>query len=222
MPQFKKMNFRGDPNLGLFASNNEDICLMGQTSTKREIEAVEDVLEVEIKKTSIAGSNLIGIFSVMNENGIVVPKNINDEEIENLKELDLNIYIARDIDETAIGNLILVNDKGCIISERLEDIKGDLEECFGVKVEVGKIAEMSIVGSCGIVTNNGLLVHRNCFEEEMKHLEDVLEVEGNIGTANFGSPFVGACLLSNTKGVIVSNQTTGPEMGRIAESLKFT
>ncbi|MFB6088693.1 MAG: hypothetical protein ABEK36_02830, partial [Candidatus Aenigmatarchaeota archaeon] len=103
MPQFKKMNFRGDPNLGLFASNNENICLMGQTSVKRELEAVEDVLEVEVEKTSIAGSNLIGIFSAMNENGIVVPKNINDEEIENLKGFDLNVYIAEGIDETAIG-----------------------------------------------------------------------------------------------------------------------
>lgn len=221
MEELEKMNFRGDPNLGLFAITSDELCLMGHTALEKEVEAVKKNLQVEVKQTSIGGSNLIGIFSAINRNGIVLPENVKEEEVNNLKKLDLNIYILEGVKETALGNLILINDKGCIISERLEKVKEDLEKCFEVDAKVGTIAGLNIVGSCGVATNKGLLAHINCEEEEMEHLEEVLEVEGNIGTANFGSPFVGACIIANSEGVLVSNQTTGPETGRIVESLKF-
>jgi len=55
----------------------------------------------------------------------------------------------------------------------------------------------------------------------LKKIEDVLKVEGDIGTVSFGSPFVGASLLANSRGFLVSEQTTGPELQRIDEALGF-
>jgi translation initiation factor 6 len=57
--------------------------------------------------------------------------------------------------------------------------------------------------------------------DELKQIEKILKVEGDIGTANFGSPFVGAFILANSHGYLVSEQTTGPELGRIDETLGF-
>jgi translation initiation factor 6 len=42
-----------------------------------------------------------------------------------------------------------------------------------------------------------------------------------IGTINHGVPLIGSGLVANTKGAIVGNLTTGIELGRIDEALKF-
>ena len=215
-----KMDVQGEPNLGLLANCNEEICLVGRNFTEKETEKIEKVLDVDIKKVSIAGTNLIGIFTAMNSTGLILPSIIEDYEREELEKLGLNILVPETI-ENAFGNLILVNDYGCVIPKVLERIKNDIKECFGVPVEVGTIAGSRLLGSMGVVTNRGLLAHRDCTEEELKHLEKVLGVEGDIGTVNFGSPFVGAFVLANSRGVLVPEMTTGPEIARVDEALGF-
>lgn len=218
-----RLNFKGDPNLGLYGTCNEEICLVGHNTSSKEVKKIEKVLEVEAIKCSIAGSNLIGIFTALNVNGIVLPQNIEEDEVEELSQklenYEININVMRKVDETALGNLILVNDKGCIIGKELKKEKKKFKEIFEVKTETGKISELDVVGSCGKANNNGVLTHRNVKENEMEKLERVLKVRGNIGTANFGSPFIGACILANSKGALISWQTTGYELGRIEQVL---
>ena len=64
-------------------------------------------------------------------------------------------------------------------------------------------------------------MHRDTKEEEIKLIEDVLKVEIDIGTANFGSPFVGSCIIANSNGTIAGLSTTAPEIERIAETLNL-
>jgi len=220
MVHIGKVNFRGDPNLGFYAIPTDDFCIVGKGLMSKNVKKIEEILKVKVIKTTITGSELIGLFSTANKNGIVLPRISKDEEVKFFKKLGLNVYVA-EVKQTALGNLILVNDKGCIISPELKKIKKNLEGCFGVQVEVGTIAGLSIVGSAGCVTNQGLLVHRDCTEQEMKLLEDVLEVEGDVGTVSFGSPFVGASIVANSNGFLVSEQTSGPELQRIDEALGF-
>jgi len=42
-----------------------------------------------------------------------------------------------------------------------------------------------------------------------------------VGTVGIGISFVGACCIANTKGAIVAENSTGPEMARIEEALGF-
>jgi len=134
--------------------------------------------------------------------------------------MGLNV-LKTEIKQTALGNLILVNDSGCVIPREISLIKEDLEECFSVPVKIGTVAGLSIVGSCAFATNRGLLAHPNCTEKEMELLETVLKVNGDIGTVSFGSPFVGAGLVGNSRGFVIPEETTGPELQRIDESLGF-
>ncbi len=216
----EKLNFNRDPNLGLFTIPTEDFCIVGNTIMKKDIEKIKKILDVKIIKGRVANSELVGLFSTANKNGIVLPKNSNEKEIEKFKKTGLNVLVA-DIKQTAIGNLILVNDYGCIIPKELNKIKGDLEDCFGVKVKTSTVAGLSIVGSCAFATNNGILAHLKCSEEEMKLLESVLSVKGEIGTLGFGSPFIGASLVANSKGFVIPEETTGPEIQRVDEALGF-
>ena len=212
-----RTNFNGDPNLGLWGLSTDSFSIVG----KNVNEDISKVLKVPVIKATITNTNLIGIFAAANKSGLIVPKIIEEREIKFLRErLKINILVAK-TRETCIGNLILANNKGCVIAKQLKPIKKQISDCLGVSVEIGTVAGLNIVGSAALATDEGLLVHRNCSEEELKNLEDILKVKGDIGTANFGSPFIGSCIIANSNGVVISEQTTGPEIQRINEVLGF-
>ncbi len=214
------LDFNGDPNLGLFTIPTDDFCVVGNTLMKKCRKEIRDLLDVETLEARIASSELVGLFSAANRNGIALPRNCRDSEASMFKKAGLNVFKA-DIKQTALGNLILLNDKGCIIPKEIKKTKADLEDCFGVPVEIGTVAGLSIVGSCAFASNRGALAHINCSEEEMEHLESVLKVKGDIGTLGFGSPFVGAMLVANSNGFLIPRDTTGPELQRTDEALGF-
>ncbi len=218
MINIKKASFDGDSNLGLHTEATDKFCLMDPTLSGKCREAVEDVLDVEVIGTTVAGSRMSGIFCAANSNGVVLPRNAETEEIETIRETGIRCETV-DTKQTALGNLILVNDSACVVSERLVGAKEDLERIFDVPVRSASIAGRDLLGSSSVVTNKGLLSHRDITDEEIDVLEEIFGLECGRGTVNFGVPFVGACIVANKKGVLVSEKTTGPELGRIEEAL---
>ncbi len=124
-------------------------------------------------------------------------------------------------DYTALGNLMLLNDKGAIISKFLRKEKKEIEEFFGIRCETGNIGSLNFVGSLGVATNKGCLLHPKAKKTEIEKIESVLGVKADIGTVNFGSPFPRSGLIVNTNGLVMSDQTSGPEMQRINEVFGF-
>jgi translation initiation factor 6 len=220
-----QLNFYGDPNLGLFAKASDEFCVSGNFLSENISKRIENILEVKVLPATIAGTDLIGVFSAVNSNGIVLPKILNDREIDKFKglkmDLDLNMVVLKS-KFTAVGNLILCNNKGAVISKVFtKKDKKDIENCLGVETEYCSVAGMANVGSCGVATNRGCLLHREATEKEMEKIGEILKVEVDIGTANFGSPFVGSCVIANSNGMVVSENTTGPELARLTEALGF-
>ena len=220
-----QMNFLGDHNIGMFARSTDNFCLVGNPVTEKNSRALENNLKVSVLASSIANTEFIGMFCVANSNGIVLPKIVLDRELQELKsklkDFDINLYSAKSR-FTSIGNLILCNDKGALISKLLSTSeKKSLEDTLGVEVEYGTISGMSVVGSSGVATNKGCLIHRDASEEEIKKVESILKVDSDIGTANFGSPFVGSCIIANSNAAIVGESTSGPEIVRLQETLGF-
>jgi len=72
-----------------------------------------------------------------------------------------------------------------------------------------------------VVTNRGGLINPNSKEWEVRKIHEVLGVEVEPGTVNFGSDMVGTGLIANTKGYIAGRDTTGFELGVIEEALGF-
>lgn len=215
--KFLRVNFNGDPNIGLYGFATDSYCLLGIEINQKILKKIKEILKTKVVVTTMAGIEFSGLFAVGNNNGLILPKIAEDFEIKYLKkELDLNIKIL-DSKETALGNLILCNDKGCLISNMLKKYKKEISDALNCEVEAGKIADLEIVGSCAVASNTGCLCHREASEEEMKVIENMLKVKVDVGSVSYGSPFIKSGVIVNSRGIAFSEQTTGAEIGRLEE-----
>ena len=217
----KRINLTGNPNLGVYISVNDEVAIV-PFNLPTEMESVmKEALEVDLIRTSITGCNLNGVLATGNSNGFVVSPHTTDREIELLEDAGLNV--ARLPGKyTAVGNILAVNDYGAIAGPNIkEETVKVIEDTLKVPVKVYQFADSKIVGSASIVTNKGALLHRDTLSNELEFVEEFFKVEGNIGTVCKGMPLVGACGIANSNGVMVGENTTGPEMARIEEALGF-
>lgn len=215
-------NFYGDHNLGLYGKTSDRICILGRILEGKR-EHIENVLKVKTVALTLSNTDFVGIFCVLNENGMLLPKIATDTErgkfVELKKLFGLNVDFL-DTKFTALGNLILCNEHGAVISKLFtKKDKKMIEDCLDVESSFSTIAGIQSVGSCGIATNKGCLLHRDATEGEIKNVEEIMKVKVDIGTANFGSPFVGSCIIANSNGAIIGESTSGPEVDRIYQTL---
>lgn len=218
-------NFHGDHNLGLFGKTSDKFCILGNFIQDKTVQKIEEILKVKTVKLTVANTDLLGIFCCFNSNGILLPKIVREGEIKKFeilkKEFGVDLKVLKS-KFTALGNQILCNDNGAVVGDVFsKKDKKTIEDCLGVGSEYGSVAGMSIVGSCGVVSNKGCLLHRDANEKEIENIENVLKVRVGIGTANFGSPFVGSCCFANSNGGLFGESTTGPEINRLMEALGF-
>ncbi len=206
---FFSTNFNGDPNLGMYGYATKKYAILG-------IDKKIDALGVNIFESSVAGTPFVGMFSAGNSEKIIVTKLIEDEELKKLKEIaDVHVLKSK---FTAVGNLILMNDNGCVISPLISEHKKEIEDFLGIECAISKIADINVVGSCAACNNSRCAVHPGIKLEEKKILEDILKVKVGVATSNFGSPFLGSCIIVNDNAVVTSEHTTGPELSMLNEA----
>ncbi|WP_297436233.1 translation initiation factor IF-6 [Thermococcus sp.] len=223
----ERLDFENSPYLGVYGLAVDKVALVREGLKRASLEVLREVLKVPVIETSIMKSRIVGIFSAGNSNAILVPWYVWDSELEHINHqfeefgIDMVVEPFRST-LTALGNLILANDKAALVSAKFtrEDAKR-LEDALGVEVERGMIGDYHAVGSAGIVTNRGGLIHPEPTDEELEWLRGLFKVDVYVGTANMGVPFVGSCMLANSHGVVVGHATTGPEIVKIEEALGF-
>jgi translation initiation factor 6 len=212
---FIKMNFRGDTNLGLYGFATDRYCLTGFGNKK-----MKSVLHVPVYTCNLLNMDMVGLFVAGNSRGIVINDVIEEYNMKTLKHYFDSILVLK-TRYTAIGNLVLMNDNGAVISPLIRSQRKSIEEFFGMPCVVSTIAKQKIVGNLGIATNKGCLLHPKVRKNEKELIEQVLGVKSDIGTVNFGSMYPGAGLIANSSGFVSSEHTSGPELGRITEALGF-
>lgn len=214
----RKLDINGNPYIGVYCHANEEFAIVPPEFSKKMISEIEEGLDVEVIKTSIASSSIIGVLVCSNSKGMVVTNFAESSELKDIKD-KVNIFHIPDV-LNAVGNNILVNDTFAFVhpdfkKETIEGIKDTLD----VEVVKGKIAGSKTVGAAGVVTNKGLLCHPQASKRELDFLKESFDVNAAIGTANYGTPLVGACMIANSKGAVVGSISTPIELGRIEEAL---
>jgi translation initiation factor 6 len=213
------IDFNGDNNIGLFGKACDRLCLISNRLEEKKLNIIKDTLKVDTLTLTLADTELIGLFCAFNSNGILLPRIVNRKEVETIKKIGINVEILK-TKFTALGNLILCNDKGALISKIFSKTqKKKIEDCLGVESEYCSLAGLNTPGSCGISTNKGCVVHRDCNDEEVEKVKSILKVKVSAGTVNFGSPFVGTGVIANSNGILVGALTTAPELENLIEFL---
>jgi translation initiation factor 6 len=217
--KISKLDFQRNPNIGLFGFATDSFCMLHRIVKKRNLELLEKTLKVRIVQSNFLGTSMAGIFLTGNSKGVVLSDRLYEDEISHIrKQTDALVLETR---HTALGNLVLMNDKGIIISGEIKKHGKAIGKFFDLPVHVGTISGEPLVGSLGIANNKGCLVHKNIRGSEKKAIEKTLGVPVMQGTVNFGNPWVKSGIIANSSGLLMGYLTSGPEMGIVAEALGF-
>ena len=210
----------GNPNLGVFSRVNENFAFIATNHSDEFASEVEEHLDVQVIKTSVAGSFVVGSLMATNSNGAVVSSLIEIREYDRIKK-HLNVALLRD-EMNAAGNNILANDHGAIINPRIDSTTmKDIEDALGVECVQATIAGVHTVGSVCCATNRGAVIHPGATKEEIDLIKDVLKVEAVRTTLNHGCRIVSSGAIANSKGALVGDLTTPIELGKLEDGLHY-
>ena len=214
----RKGDLGGNPYIGVFVSASEDYALVAEPVEGRIVSDLREVLGVEVILTTVGGSSVVGSLVAMNSNGVVFSNLADERETGRLPE-SLNVgYMPEKIN--AAGNNILVNDRGgCVHPGASRGTVGMLEDVLGVEMHKRSIAGIETVGSVAVVTSKGMLCHPRTSEDELKELSELFKVPATPATLNYGTPYIGACAVANSKGAYVGATSTPIELGRVEDGL---
>ncbi|MCL5788872.1 MAG: translation initiation factor IF-6 [Candidatus Thermoplasmatota archaeon] len=208
------------PFLGVYLRTWEEYTLVPRNADRDIKGLVSHYLKTEPIEMTIGSSNLLGSLSVMNSNGMIISNIASDEEIGTIPD-DLNVAVLKD-NLNAVGNNILVNDKAALIHEDFsDDSVRVIKDVLSVEVFRGRFREVRTVGSSGVITRSGMVIPPNMTDEEIEELGRIFGVKGRVGTANFGSLYVGASVVCNSKGALIGEDSTTVEISNIEEALNL-
>ncbi len=208
----------GSPYLGVYCAANDHIAIVPEVPEGSFIEDVKEVLQVEVVRTYVAGSTLVGALVAMNSHGVIVTNFAEKHELAKLPG-DMRVGVMEE-KLNAAGNNIVANDKGAFVHPAASRYSMKIiEDVLGVEVLKGTIGGADTVGSVALATSKGAVCHPRTSEEELKTLSSLFGVPCSAATLNYGTPYVGACAVANSKGACVGSTTTPIEMGRLEDGL---
>ena len=212
--------YGGSPYLGVYLRVGES-CAIAPRSLDRSLERdLERLLGVRVVRTSVFDSEVVGAMVAANSRGVVVGDAVDDDERRGLEAVaPVSVVPNR---RNAMGNNILTNDFGALVHPEFPDeVVSAIGQALAVRAERGTIGGLGTVGMAGVATNRGVVVHPKATEREASFVGEVLRVPVHRSTANFGVPVVGACLVANSRGLIVGRPTTPVEIVHLQDGLQI-
>ena len=217
-----KTTILGNSSLGIFALSTEKYALVPFGIKENNLKTISETLDIDVIQTTISNSVLVGTLAAGNSNNVLVPHNVGEKEFKTLEDSlpeDVEVIEVKS-NLTALGNLMVMNDKGAIISDMFEkEAQKQLKDVLNGEVIVGNLLGSPLIGSIVMSTNQGALVHPLLSEEEIKEISKVLKVKTDVCTINRGIPYPRVGILANNKGAVIGSDSTGPESMRIFEVL---
>ena len=201
------------PNVGIYTKCNDSFVFLPNGFATTKANNLSEFLQTDYLFASLANTRLLGPLMVVNNKGILLPRNCLDEELMHLKKsTGLNVDIL-ETKHTAIGNLICVNDRGGIMSPIIpNEFVKKVEDVLGIEVVQKKIAGYHQAGAMVVATSHGGIIHPDTEEDDIKIFSDILGVELEPATINGGTPYLASGILANNKSLVVGTLTNGPEL----------
>ncbi|RJX44871.1 translation initiation factor IF-6 [Halonotius aquaticus] len=212
----------GSPYVGVFAHASTGCLLVRRDIDDETAEAIADELGVTAVSTTIGGSGTVGSLAAGNDSGLVVSSQLTDRERETIADAADGVIAELPGRINAAGNVVLANNTGAYVHPELDDeAVSVVEETLDVPVVRGGLGDRQTVGTAAVTNNTGVLCHPQARETELTTIEEHLDAYVDLGTVNYGTPLLGSGLLATDEGFVVGEETTGPEIGRIEDTLGF-
>ncbi len=218
-----RVNYYGNSFIGLYFKANDQF-ILGPFSVANKLEqAFDERLSVPLYKVGVDGSDLVGLYTSMNNNGIIVSSSFQEKEVAEItrvaKKYGLNIYQSKEI-HNASGNNLCANSHGGLVNPDISkgEIK-NMEDTLGVELVPRDLVGYKTVGSMCLVTEKGFVCHNDLEDYDLKELESIFKVEGLNVTVNLGVSYAGSGLVANINGYLIGSESTGVEIQRVEEAL---
>lgn len=209
------------PNIGVYLKVGERFLIAPRGLADTKLSKLSQFLSVMPIRSSIAASRLLGVLIAMNDNGIVVSRLADDDEINEIRGatgLPVERLPSR---YTSVGNLVVVNNRGAIastiLSKRALQV---IKDVLDVPVEQFQFSDYIQVGALIATTNVGAIVYPNASEDEIEFIRQVLRVPVEPATVNGGVPYPSSGIVANSKAAVVGTLTTGPELAILSRALR--
>ena len=205
--------------LGVYAKASDSLAILPPGAPDAVVGEISRVLGVEPLRVTVGGSSLVGVFAALNSHGVLLPEGVTEEELRILRSAGLNVAVLRER-RNALGNNIMVNDRRALVHPSMgRSSLRAIEDALDVEAMRSSLGGVPTVGSFGIATNRGVLVHPGVSDAEMEKLRHFFGLPVHRTTVNMGSPKVGAGILANSRGAVIGFESTPIEVARIEDAL---
>ncbi|AET32877.1 translation initiation factor IF-6 [Pyrobaculum sp. 3827-6] len=209
----------GTSSVGVFITTNNSVTIIPPDAPEKIDDVVRNTLGTSVARFTVARSPLLGIFTVLNDNGVLLPPLVLEEEVKLFKSLGLNVEIVN-TKYTAISNLVLAGNRVALVSPLLEpDARRAVADVLGVEVVVDTIAGNPLVGALAVLNSRGVLVAPEATDDDLKKLSEYFKARVDVGTVNKGRSFLRGGVVVNDRGALVGDETAGPELMRLQQVL---
>jgi len=222
-----RAQFESSCDVGVFARLTNSYCLtpLGTSENFHSVFEAELVKHMPVIHTSIGGTRIVGRTTLGNRHGLLVPAITTDTEIAHIRNCLPDSVKVQKVEErlSALGNCVACNDYVAIIHPDLDrETEEVIADVLQVDVFRATIASNSLVGTFGVLTNQGGLVHPRIPVNEMEELSQLLQLPLTAGTVNRGSDVIGGGVVANDWVAFCGMDTTATELGVIENIFKLS
>jgi len=208
----------GNPYVGVYCATSDNFAIVADSAEPKVIKDIARTLGVEAIPTLVGGATVVGSLVAMNSKGAIVT---NFAERSELARFPRGLRVAKMEEKlNAAGNNILANDRAALVNPGTSShMMKTIAEVLEVEVQRGSVAGIETVGSVCLATNKGIVCHPRTTEDELRQLSELFRVPATVATLNYGTPYLGACAVANSRGAYVGSRSTPIELGRLEDGL---
>ncbi len=211
-------DINGNPYIGVYCAACEELALVPDSIEQKVAHEIEKTLEVRVIATSIASASIVGSLVAMNSHGVIATNFAERRELARLPKGMRTGVMEEKLN--AAGNNILANDRAAMVNPAASQHTLRLiADVLDVEVQRGSVAGIDTVGSTCIATNKGVICHPRATEGELRGLKELFGVPASVATLNYGTPYLGACAIANSKGAYIGSRSTPIELGKLEDGL---